>query len=88
MSKVKVIGISDMRGQKSKKTGREMDFAFFHCLTPLPDYPSNYGYNSVSLIVNGKLLNGVPLEAPANYDISITFGSNNSVESIKFLGKD
>lgn len=88
MSKVKVIGISDMRGQTSRKTGRSMDFAFFHCLSPLPDYPTNYGYNCTSIIVPASLLNGIPLEAPANYDINLKFGSNNVVESIKFIGKD
>lgn len=87
MSKVKVIGISDMRGQTSRKTGRSMDFAFFHCLAPLPDYPSNYGYNSRSIIVPARLLQDLELQAPGTYDINLAFGSDN-VESIKFIGKD
>lgn len=86
MSQVTVIGIADLRGKK-KKSGDVMDYAVFHIMVPMRNYPGNMGYEAQSLFVNAKVLEGVHLEAPGKYEITKDFVTNN-VDSVKFLGKD
>lgn len=85
MANTHVLGISDLRGVK-RKNGDVMNFCVFHCVTPLADYSNNHGYTTTQVFINSRLLEGVQLAAPANYDISVDISGK--VQSVKFIGTD
>lgn len=83
MAQVKVMGMTDFRGLKSRKDPeKELDYVILHCLVPNSgNGQRNFGYRCEDVFVNNRVVpNGINwTELPKDFIIEQGFNSRSVI---------